>query len=317
LSKWATVSGRLRHLEVIGVLCALSVICVALSLTTESFLQRHNLLQVARQASYYGIMAVGMVFLLAMGDIDLSVGSTLTLVNVLTAMALLHNWPIPAAIVAGLAVGALCGLLNGLLSVVLRIPTIVVTLGTLSVYRGLALVLCSATPISRFGKDNWFFEKLGGDVLGAPASVWVMLLVCVSGYAVFNLTAFGRHVQAIGGNPQAARLSGIPLARRRIGAMTLMGLISAIAGIMALAFLQSGDPNTGAGFELLVIASALIGGTPLTGGSGSVVGAILGALTIAVIGNGLILLDVPTYWTTVVTGAVIVLAVALGSFIRR
>jgi ribose/xylose/arabinose/galactoside ABC-type transport system permease subunit len=300
-----------------GVACALLFICVALSLTTESFLQKTNLLQVARQASYYGIMAVGMVFLLAMGDIDLSVGSTLTLVNIVTALALMSKWPIAAAIAAGLAAGAFCGLVNGVLSVGLRIPTIVVTLGTLSIYRGLALVLSSATPISRFNKDNWFFEIGGGDILGAPTSVWAMILVCAGGYALFNLTRFGRQIQAIGGNAQAARLSGVPVTRRRIGAMILMGFIAAIAGIVALAFLQSGDPNTGTGFELLVIASALIGGTPLSGGSGSIVGAMLGALTIAVIGNGLILLDVPTYWTTVVTGTVIVLAVALSSFIRR
>jgi ribose transport system permease protein len=308
---------RLRALQEIGVLIALVALCVALSLSTTTFREPTNLLQVARQASYYGIMAVGMVFVVSMGDIDLSVGSILTLSNITTALALRAGQPVPIALLVGLATGALCGLINGGLAVLLRIPTIIVTLGTLSVYRGVALVLCSAAPISQFSKTGLFFTVGGGALLGVPTSVVMMLVIGVLGWIVNTRTIYGRRIEAMGGSPNTARLSGIPLDRYRIGVMTLNGLIAALAGIIALAFLQSADPSTGPGFELWVIASVIIGGTALSGGHGSVPGAILGALIIAVIRNGLVLLNAPTYAATAVTGAVIILAVAIDSFVKR
>jgi ribose transport system permease protein len=276
-----------------------------------------NLLKVARQASYIGIMSVGMVFVVAMGDIDLSVGSILTLTNVVTAMALRAGMPVPVALLVGLGAGAVCGFINGGLSILLRIPTIIVTLGTLSVYRGLALILCNNAPISQFSKNDPLFTIGGGNIAGIPASVILMLLVALAGWLTLSRTVFGRRVQAIGGNAQSARLSGISIARYRIGVMTLNGVIAALAGIMALAFLQSADPSTGPGYELWVIASVIIGGTALSGGYGSVLGAILGALIIHVIRNGLVLRDAPANADTAVTGAAIIVAVAIDSFVRR
>jgi ribose transport system permease protein len=308
---------RLRGLQELGVLIALIALCVSLAVSTESFLTSLNLMQVARQASYYGIMAVGMVFVVSMGDIDLSVGSILTLTNVVTAIALREGLPVPVALLIGLATGAACGFANGLLAVLLRIPMIIVTLGTLSVYRGLALIFSNASPISQFSKDHAFFTVGGGSLLGVPTSVVVMLLVGALGWVLLTRTFYGRRIEAMGGNPVAARLSGIPMDRYRVGVMTLNGMIAALAGIIALAFLQSADPSTGPGFELWVIASVIIGGTALSGGQGSVPGAILGALIIAVIRNGLVLLGAPTYAGTAVTGAVIILAVALDALVKR
>jgi ribose transport system permease protein len=308
---------RIRGLQEIGVLVALVGLCIALSLSTSAFLSSLNLLQVARQASYYGIMAVGMVFVVCMGDIDLSVGSILTLTNVVTALALRANLPVPLALLIGLTTGAVCGCANGLLSVWLRIPTIIVTLGTLSVYRGLALVLCQATPISQFSKQSLFFTVGGGNLLGVPTSVVFMFLLGVLGWVGLTRTIAGRRIQAIGSNPTAAHLAGISLSRYRVGVMSLNGTIAAMAGIIALAFLQSADPSTGVGFELWVIASVIIGGTALSGGYGSVPGAILGALIIAVIRNGLVLLGASTYAGTAVTGAVIILAVAIDALVKR
>ena len=311
---------RVSRVEELGVIAGLLAIALYLGLhptSGEDFRQSSNLLQVARQASYYGIMAVGMVFVLSMGDVDLSVGSILTLVNITTAIALRDGLGIPIALLIGISVGAMCGLVNGALSVLLRIPTIIVTLGTMSLFRGIALVISDASPISRFSKDHWFFDVGGGQVFGIPTSVIVMLLVCALGYVLFNMTPFGWRVQAIGSNATAARYSGIAIAKYRILVMTLMGSISGMAGIMALAFLQSADPTTGAGFELQVIAAAIIGGTALTGGGGSIPGAILGALLIALIANGLVLLEYNAYWGTAVTGAVIIFAVALGNLVRR
>jgi ribose transport system permease protein len=312
-----TALNRVRQMDEIGVLVALLVLGFILSVSTDVFLNSTNLLQVARQASYYGIMAVGMVFVISMGDIDLSVGSILMLVNIFVSLALREGIPLGGAILIGIVVGAVCGLINGGLSVLLRIPTIIVTLGTLSVFRGIGLVISKATPISQFPKDNWFFNIGGGNILGIPSSVVVMLLVCIAGFVIFNRTSFGRRVQAIGSNRQAALFSGIRINQNRIMVMTLNGIISAIAGIMALAFLRAGDPQTGPGFELYVIASAIIGGTQLSGGAGSIPGAVLGALIIAVIRNGLVLIGLSAYWSTVATGVVIILAVAIDYFIKR
>ena len=309
---------RLRAIDEIGVVVALLTVSGLLCLAAgDKFVQPTNLLQVARQASSYGIMSVGMVLLLSMGEIDLSVGAILTLVNIVTATALREGVPMPLAVLVGLATGASCGLANGLLGVLLRIPTIIITLGTMSVYRGLALVLSKATVIGNFSKDNVLFNLGSRHVLGVPTSVLVMLAVGMVGHVLLSHTAFGWRVQAIGSNAPAVRFSGIPLARYRVVALTIMGLVASIAGIMELAFLQAGSPTTGQGYELYVIASAIIGGTALTGGSGSVVGGILGALLIAVIRNGLVLLELSAYWGTVVTGAVIIAAVAIGGLVKR
>jgi ribose transport system permease protein len=289
----------------------------ALTLSTNSFLTPLNLMQVARQASYYGIMAVGMVFVISMGDIDLSVGSILTLTNVVTALALRAHMPVAVALLIGIAAGAVCGFLNGLLAVFLRIPMIIVTLGTLSVYRGVALMLCDASPISQFAKDTPFFTVGGGTLLGIPTSVVLMLVIGVVGWLAITRSVYGRRIEAMGSNPITARLAGIPLDRYRVAVMTLNGVVAALAGIIALAFLQSADPSTGTGFELWVIASVIIGGTALSGGHGSVPGAILGALIIAVIRNGLVLIGASTYAGTAVTGAVIILAVAIDALVKR
>jgi ribose transport system permease protein len=317
------IRGALRNLtrvEEIGVIAGLLAIALYLTLhptSSEAFRQPYNLLQVARQASYFGMMAVAMVFVLSMGDVDLSVGSILTLVNISTALAMRNGIGVETAVLMGLSLGALCGFANGTLSVLLRIPAIIITLGTMSLYRGIALVISDASPISQFPKNNAFFEVGGGQIAGIPASVIVMILVGAAGYVLFNMTAFGWRVQAIGSNSTAARYSGIAIAKNRILVMTLMGAVAGLAGVTALAFLQSADPTTGSGFELQVIASAILGGTALTGGSGSIPGAILGALLIALIANGLVLLEYNAYWGVAVTGAVIILAVAFGNLIRR
>ncbi len=303
--------------EELGVVGALGVLALLLSLSTDSFLRGSNLLDVARQASDFGIMAVGMVFLLAMGEIDLSVGAVLTLVGVTTALALRAGVPEPVALLLGVATGALCGFINGLMAVLLRIPSIIITLGTMSIFRGLSLVLSDAKPIANFPKQGALFQLGAEGVLGIPAGVLVMLAVCAVGHLALHHLPFGWRLQAIGSSPRAARFSGIAIARYRVLAMTLMGTIAGIAGITALTFLEAADPNVGLGSELLVIASAVIGGTALTGGSGSVIGAVLGALIIAVIRNGLVHLGLSAYWGMTVTGAIIIAAVLVSSLFRR
>jgi len=310
---------RLGAIDEIGVIGALAAICLFLTLASDQFWTANNLLTVLRQASYVGIMAVGMVFVIAMGDIDLSVGSTLMLASVSMAALMRDGVDLWLAVLAGLAIGTLCGLTNGLLSVLLRIPTIIVTLGTLSVFKGLGLVVAGGAPValSRELRDGWFFTAVGGRIAGVWTSVWVMAAVALLGWVLFNRAAFGRRVQAIGSNLQAARFSGIRIARYRVLVMTLMGLIAGVTAVVVLAFNQSGNPQTGIGIELRVIAATIIGGTALTGGSGSVIGAIIGAMIVWLIQNGLTLLHVGPNWFDVATGAVIVAAVALDYLIKR
>ena len=210
---------RVGEVDEIGVIGALIVLVVILALLVpQTFLTAQNFINVSRQASYVGIMAVGMVFVIAMGDIDLSVGSIWMLSSVMMAIALRDGYSIWIAILVCMVVATLCGLLNGALSVALRIPMIIVTLGTLSLYRGLGLVVTNATPVSGYNLDTWFFAWIGGrdPVFGIWISVWVMLIVGVIGWILFNHTAFGRRVQAIGSNAQAARFSGIRISRTRI-----------------------------------------------------------------------------------------------------
>lgn len=311
---------RIGAIDEIGVLGAFVVLCVVLSiLVGDTFLSANNFVNVSRQASYVGIMAVGMVFVISMGDIDLSVGSIWMLASVSMALALRDEWPVWLAVILCLAVATSCGLLNGLLSVWLRIPTIIVTLGTLSLFRGIGLVLTNATPVSGYNLDTWFFDWIGGKdpVFGIWTSVWVMAIVGVCGWLLFDHTAFGRRVQAIGSNLQAARFSGIRVARYRVMVMSLMGFIVGIAAVVALAFNRNGSPTVGVGTELYVIAATIIGGTALSGGGGSVLGAILGAVIIQLIQNGLALLAVPPAWSTAVTGIVIIVAVTLDYLIKR
>jgi ribose transport system permease protein len=311
---------RVGQVDEIGVLGALIVLIVLLALLVpETFLTAQNFINVSRQASYVGIMAVGMVFVIAMGDIDLSVGSIWMLSSVMMAIALRDGYSIWIAVAVCMVVATLCGLLNGVLSVALGIPTIIVTLGTLSLYRGLGLVVTDATPVSGYNLETWFFEWIGGrdPVFGVWISVWAMLIVGIVGWVLFTQTVFGRRVQAIGSNRQAALFSGIRIPRTRILVMTLMGLFVGIAAVVALAFNRNGSPTVGVGTELGVIAATIIGGTALTGGSGSVLGAILGALIIALIQNGLALLAVPPAWSTAVTGIVVIVAVTLDYLIKR
>ncbi|MCA9880041.1 MAG: ABC transporter permease, partial [Thermomicrobiales bacterium] len=258
-----SVLRRLLQVDEIGVIGALVLLIVLLSLTAgDKFLTAQNFINVSRQASYVGIMAVGMVFVIAMGDIDLSVGSIWMLSSVMMAIALRDNYHILIAVAVCMIVATLCGLVNGALSVALGIPTIIVTLGTLSLYRGLGLVVTNASPVSGYNLETWFFTWIGGrdPVFGVWISVWAMLIVGVCGWILFNHTPFGRRVQAIGSNRQAALFSGIRIARTRILVMTLMGFIVGIAAVVALAFNRNGSPTVGVGTELGVIAATIIGG---------------------------------------------------------
>lgn len=308
---------KVLSIDELGVIAAMLGICLALALSTDTFLTEKNLVSVLRQSSYIGIMAVGMVFVISMGDIDLSVGALLMLTSVSMSVMFRAGYHPAVIVAAGMLIAIAAGLANGLLSVALRIPTIIVTLGTLSVFRGLGLVVSGGSPVSGYDQKTWYFRVMGGRVLGIWMSAWAMFAVAIVGWFLFNQTAFGRRVQAIGSNRQAARYAGIRVDRYRIMVMTLMGAIVGVAAVFLLAFQRGGNPASGPGQELYVIAATIIGGTALSGGSGSVIGAVVGAMIVWLIQNGLVLLGIEPAWATVSTGAVIIVAVSLDYLIKR
>jgi ribose transport system permease protein len=308
---------RIGSIDELGVIAAMLGICLALTLSTDTFLTENNLVSVLRQSSYIGIMAVGMVFVISMGDIDLSVGALLMFTSVTMSVMFREGYHPALIIPAGLLLASLCGLANGLVAVALRIPTIIVTLGTLSIFRGLGLVVSGGSPVSGYDQTTWFFRVMGARFLGIWMSAWAMFAVALVGWFLFNQTAFGRRVQAIGSNRHAARYAGIRVDRYRIMVMTLMGFIVGVAAVFLLAFQRGGNPASGPGQELYVIAATIIGGTALTGGSGSVIGAVVGAMIVWLIQNGLVLLGIEPAWATVSTGSVIIIAVALDYLIKR
>jgi ribose transport system permease protein len=310
-------AGWIASADSASVLAATVVLVVVIGLFHHSFLGRANLLSILQQSVYIGILAAGMSFLLAMRELDLSVGSNFGLSLIVSALLMQHGWtPWLAGLVAVL-VGGSFGFVNALAVQVFRIPTIVATLATLSMGRGLALALTSGQQVVDLPAGSSFFTFLGGTTLGVATSVWVLAAVVVVLTVVLRTTPFGYRVRSIGSNPEAATFSGISVGVVRMQALVLIGLLAGLAGALGLAFFISGDPNIGSGFELQAIAAAVIGGTPLRGGSGTVFGAVVGTILLTVVANGLVFFDVPLNWSSFATGAVILLAVALDSLVRR
>jgi ribose transport system permease protein len=309
--------GRALEFESNSVLAATIVLAVVIGALHPEFFTWSQIKDVLAQSVYVGILAAGMAFLISMREIDLSVGSVFGLALIASGLLMrggMNPWP---AALLGILLGGGMGLANAALVQIITIPAIVATLATLSMFRGLALALSNGQQVTGLPTQSSFFTFLGGDLLGLPVSVWVLILTGVVLTAVLRLTPFGYRVRSIGSNPEAATFSGISIPRVRVQALVLMGLLGGLAGMMGLAFFQSGDPNVGSGFELQAIAAAVIGGTPLRGGSATVVGAMFGAILLGVVNSGLVYFNVPINWSAFATGAVILAAVSLDSLLRR
>jgi len=262
-------------------------------------------------------MSLGMVFVISQGEFDISTGGIFNLVAIVFATFLEMNVPILLAVILGLLVGVLCGLFNIALSVWLNIPMIIITLGTMTIFRGIGLVVSKALTLHRFDKDNYFFNVIGGRIAGVPFSVIVLLFLTIILSIIYTKTVFGVRVRSLGSNIEAARFTGIKVIRIRFIVFMLMGLLCAIAAILSVAFLRSTSPTIGTGYELMVIAATIIGGTALSGGKGTVVGALIGALLISVIRNGIVQIGIGSYWTGIITGSIIIAAVAIDSLFKR
>lgn len=310
---------RLFGFEELGITLALVALVALISVFHSDFLSHNSIINTLQSASFVAIIAYGMVFLLAMGEIDLSVGGTYALSTIIAGLLMASDGVNPwLAAVLGVVSGAVAGLLNGIIASLLRLPLIIVTLGTLSAYAGLATVLSNAGPVENLPTSASFFSTLGGNWLGIPVSAWVALILVIVLAFVFTRTRFGTMVRAVGTNRQAAAFSGIPAGRVRLYAVTLLGALAALSGILSLAFFQGADPTIGGTpLALQVIAATVIGGTAISGGTGTVPGALLGALVVAVINSGLLFFQIPSNWSDFVTGAVIIIAVGTDSLLRH
>jgi ribose transport system permease protein len=301
----------------LGVLVVLGLLVAGIGIPYPDFLAGDNLLTTAHNSVYISLMACGMVFALAMREVDLSVGGTYAMCLVVGALLVRDGTPPWLAVPVTLATGIALGVFNALVTTLLALPSFIVTLGTLMLYRGVGLALADGKQITDLPLDDSFFTLAGGDVAGVPFALWVLLGVVVVLTVVLTRTRYGARVRAIGSNPDAAEFSGIPVVRTRVQALALSGLTTACAAALALAFYGAGDPTLGQGYELQAIAACIIGGTPLAGGRGSVVGAVAGAMILAVVASGLVFFEVPINWTSFATGGVILVAVAADSLLRR
>lgn len=300
------------HAQVLSIAAFFALCCVVFALASEAFLSAGNLLNLLRQAAPMLIVAVAMTFVITTGGIDLSVGSTVALTNALAAILMQWGMPWPVVILGLLAVGVAVGALQGWFIAYEAIPAFIVTLAGLSILRGLALLMTQgfSIPIATEG----LFTQIGrGWILGVPFPALLAMFAAILGFVALGSLRFGRHVVAIGSNVEAARRAGIAVKGKVVMVYALTGLAAAVAGIIIAARLGSGSSNAAVGFELEVIAAVVLGGTSLMGGKGTIVGTVLGALTIAVIGNGLILSHVSPFFTQIVTGLIILIAIWLNT----
>lgn len=293
----------------LGVLTALLVLIIVFAIAAPHFFTVPNLLDIARQIAVTAILGAGLTFVIITAGIDLSVGSAVGVTAFVAVSLSLRGVPAPVALPAALAAGVVVGLVNGALVAGLGLAPFIVTLAALTYLRGVTYVGTGGTTL--FSADLGYAAVGGGVVLGVPTPVLVMVAVFAIGGYLLNRTVFGRWVFAVGGNPEAARLAGIPVRRVLVWVYVLSGLCAAIGGVIASARLQSSVPDLGSGYELSAIAAVVLGGTSLMGGRGSLTGTFLGAAIMGVLVNGMTLLDVSSFYQQITQGAVIVVAVAL------
>lgn len=298
-----------------GTLLGLLCLILLFWLLTPYFLTVPNLLNVAQQTAINAIIAVGLTFVIITAGIDLSVGSILAFSGVVLASVLNIGLPLPLAVLAGLLVGLLCGSINGTLIAYGKLPPFIATLGMMSVARGAALMYTNGRPVSGFSSDFRFLAN--GKVMAIPTSIIIMIIVYLLAHFILTRTKFGRYVYAIGGNEEAARLSGINVAVNKIVVYAICGMLSGLAAVILTARLNSAQPIAGINYELDAIAATVIGGTSLMGGEGQVLGTLVGALIMGVLRNGLNLLGVSSFLQQTIIGSVIIIAVLIDMSLKR
>jgi ribose transport system permease protein/inositol transport system permease protein len=289
---------------------------VVMSFVSPVFLSFSNFTNILLATATVGILAIGATFVISAAGIDLSLGSVLGLSSVTGAALVVYlGLPWPFAILGALGAGALAGFLNGLTIAIARVPAFIVTLGMMGIARGLALIISNGQGIYGLPPEILFLGQ--ARPLGVPTPAYILLIVAVIAHVVLAHTRFGHHTLALGDNEQAARATGIDVRRLRLKLYTLSGLMAGLAGLVFTARVNTGDPTAGLNYELLAITAAIIGGTNLFGGRGSILGTMIGALIMGVVQNGLNLLAVQSYWQQMAIGSVLIAAVWLDQIRAR
>ncbi|NTB95034.1 ribose ABC transporter permease [Agrobacterium tumefaciens] len=292
-------------------LAGLIVVSILMGLASDNFFSVNNIMNVLRQVSVVGILAVGMTFVILTGGIDLSVGAVMALVGTLSA-GLMVNSGLPASVAlpAGLFIGLGIGIFNGALVAWGKMPAIIVTLATMGMARGLGLIYSGGYPVS--GIPSWISWFGVGRVGVVPVPVIIMVAIYAIALVLLQRTAFGRHVYALGGNELAARLSGVKTQRVKLAVYGISGVTAALAALILTGRLMSGQPNAGVGFELDAIAAVVLGGTAIAGGRGLILGTLIGAVLLGILNNGLNLMGINPYLQDVIKGGIILLAIYIG-----
>lgn len=299
-----------------GILVATVLVILGAGVVAQGFFSAENLLSIAQQIALLGIVATGMTFVIVAGEIDLSVGSQYGVLAVALAWLVREQGvPVGPAIPLVLLLGVLIGTVNGVVTVFFKIPSFVVTLATLSILRGLALILSDGVPIQGSTNDGFRSLMAGQPIPNLSAQTLWMIVVMVTFGFVLALTRFGSDVYSVGGNAKAARDAGINVHLVKISCFALAGFLAALAAVIVVAWLGSANPLTGTGFELSVIAAVVVGGASLTGGKGTILGTLLGAIIAGVLSNALVLAGIDGNWQQVATGALILVAVLLNKFV--
>jgi ribose transport system permease protein len=306
---------RREFLQRYGLILSFLLLCLALTLLSDRFLTANNIVNILRQSTINGIIAVGMTLVILTAGIDLSVGSILALSSVITANMLQTGLPVPVAILIGLGIGAGCGLINGVIITRASVPPFVTTLGMMTIARGFALVYTEGKPIT--GLPEAFRFVGAGSIGPIPTPIVIAAATFIIGYILLTRTSLGQFIFAIGNNPVAARYAGISVGLNITFVYLVSGLLSALAGLILTARLGSAQATAGLAFEFDAIAAVVVGGTSFAGGQGGLGGTLIGVLIIAVLNNGLNLLNISSFYQPVVSGVVIALALLLHRAVGR
>ncbi|MBN6206735.1 ABC transporter permease [Ralstonia pickettii] len=297
----------------LGVFIGFIILCIFFGITTNNFFTVNNLLNVAMQTSIIAIVAIGQTYVIIKAGIDLSVGSIVAISGVIVAESLTYGLPIWLSVLLGIGVGVLCGLINGFIIAVGKVPPFIATLGMMSVARGIVFIITDGVPIAGLPRE---FNLIGGgkflDIIPYPILITIFLAIIMG--VVLKKSRFGRNVYAIGSNESAAFLSGIRVVKTKIYVYALSGLMSGIAGILLTSRLVAAQPTAGEMYELDAIAAVVIGGASLMGGSGAILGTMIGVLIMGVLRNGLNLLGISYFWQQVAIGIVIIIAVYFDTY---
>ena len=297
-----------------GTLLGLIILCVVFASMTDVFMTHRNLINILQQSSINACIAIGMTLVIISGGIDLSVGPIAALAAVLSATLLVSGYPVVIVIGVALLIGVVCGLINGSLIAYAGLQPFIATLGTLSVFRAVALIYTGGTPV--LGLPAEFRTLITSQVWIFPVPVVIVAVLGVVAWVMLAKTPIGEYILAVGGNEEAARISGVPIARTKITAYVISGFLAALAAVILIARLGAAEPTLGNLWELEAIAAAAIGGASLMGGKGSIVGTILGAIVLGAMRNGLTLLNVQAFYQLLATGIIIIMAMLVDRLTR-